>query len=235
MINLSKAGVIVGALGLVGSAFLVSHPMKITTPIVQGPPREIAIVWQSSYGQLGVLAFVVAGLLFFGSLPKTVRLTVLGAFLALSAIGLDAGFHFNDYHAWWWHTYWFVFPWGVASAVAGVYLMASTLTERRKLLLWVVLPAFAAAVALTIGLLVANIANLDSLGFGYYCYDDLVHYPYGIYNSCNGDWLVYFYITAAFQVFVGLGLFAGFYFGLILNRFGSALKYRLNGKPDIQV
>ena len=218
MTRLRKAGLIVGLLALAGSLPLIFHPVRITTPITQGPPRDIVILWQSPFGQLGILAFLVGSLMFFSSLPNKIRPIALGAFLALSSIGLSAGFYFNDFRAWWWHTFWLVFPGGIIFAIAGGFLVANTLRQRSRLALWVVLLVFAVTAALTIGLLAANQNNLNSMGFGYYSYDEGNSQIYSYYHDYNGDYLIYFFIIAAFQVFVGLGLFAGFVAGLVLKR-----------------
>lgn len=206
--SLRKVGILVGALAMVGSLLLVFYPFGITP--LDDRPRSITMVWQSPYGALGAVALVVAGLIFFGCLPRSHRLDLLGGFLALSSIGLAAGFLFNDYHAWWWHTAKVVFPLGVASAAVGGFLIARALTRRRKVPLWAVLPAFLASIGLATALV--------------YGFMTCVGPTPNRYIDYNGDYFSRAMLIMGFQVLVSLGLFAGFVSGLISSRLGSSSK-----------
>jgi len=217
MSYLQKLGLAWGMTALIGGFFLVFHPVKITLPLDQGPPRSIVILWESPYGPLGLIVCILGVVLFFRSLPQNTRLLSLGAFLCMCSLGLALAFVFNDYHAWWWHTFPFTFGFGIGLAVVGGFLFGYNLKWVRKvslLALFLVLPV---AVLLASGIAYA-LYGVTAHG-GYLDYTtDPKSYPYPNYISYSGDYLVKAILIYAFQFLVMLGLFVSAAIGFLLNK-----------------
>jgi hypothetical protein len=213
MDSLKKVGAVAGLLALVGSIPLIFHPVRVTQPLYQGPPREVVLVWQTPSGPLGFLLAFLGGLILFLSLPKDVRCGALGGLLMCCSIGLVTGFAFNDYHGWWWHTCKFVFWLGIASAIVGGFLAAHNLASRRRVPGWTVAPVFLALMLVVIGVCISGGTQ------GYYAYDKPSWYtPYPFWVDYAGDYLWMPLLIVAFQFFVAVGLSAGFWLGIVSRR-----------------
>ena len=213
MKNLRQLRLALGALALIGSLFLIFHLHHITTALDQGPSRNIVMIWQLPYGLLGFIVFCIGAFLFFGGLPKQVRLLSLGIFLSVISLLLAAAFCFNNYHGWWWKTSLFTFFFGIGSALAGGFLIGRKIKGLQKVPRWapfLTLPLFAGVAYLIMW------SGLNEAG--YYDYSNLNSSPYPWYVSYSGDYLYKPLAIAAFQIFTIIGLYLSLSIGFCSRR-----------------